>query len=113
MPVPDCPTCITGGKTFPEQALADGPKPTYSDPRVYGGPGLPVPPGQKVEVVCRYFQPNADDSVKHDGYWYLIASPPWNRHYYTVANSYLNGDRPGEPHPTKVDNGVPKCITKS
>jgi hypothetical protein len=66
-----------------------------------------------VEVVCRFFQPNADDSVKHDGWWYLISSPPWNRRYYTIANSYLNGDPPEGPYINTVDNGVPVCTTKS
>lgn len=56
---------------------------------------------------------SADASVKHDGWWYLIASSPWNRQYYTVANSYLNGDPLEGPHITTVDNGVPECTTKS
>ncbi|MBV9012055.1 MAG: hypothetical protein JO281_09680 [Pseudonocardiales bacterium] len=113
MPVPNCPTCITGGKTFTEQAGGGGSHPTFRNPLVFGGPGQSVQPGEKVEVVCRFFQPNAPPSVKHDGWWYLVASQPWNRHYYTVANSYLNGDPPEGPYITNVDNGVPECTTKS
>ncbi|MGH8349213.1 MAG: hypothetical protein ACRES5_22045, partial [Pseudomonas sp.] len=64
--------------------------------------------GQQVEVVCRFHDPNAPASVQ-PGWWYLIASSPWNRQYYTVANSYLNGDPPEGPYLTSVDNGVPVC----
>ena len=77
-----------------------------------GGLGQPVQPSEKVEVVCRFYQPNAEASVK-PGWWYLIDSPPWNRQYYTVANFYLNGDPPGGPYITNVDNRVPECTTKS
>lgn len=112
MPVPNCPTCFSGGKTFTEQAGGGSAKPTFRNPLVYGGLGPSVQPGQKVEVVCRYLQPNADASVK-PGWWYLIASQPWNRQYYTVANSYLNGDPVEGPHIANVDEGVPECTTKS
>ncbi len=111
MPVPNCPTCISGGRTFPEQADGGSAKPTYRNPLVFGGLGQFVKPGEKVEVVCRFHQPDAPPSVVHDGWWYLIASPPWNRNYYTVANSYLNGDLP--PYDNKVDNGVPVCTAGS
>jgi hypothetical protein len=113
MPVPNCPTCYLGGKTFTEVASGDGSHPTFRNPLLFGGPGPAVQPGKTVEVACRFFQPNAPPSVKHDGWWYLIASQPWNRHYYTVANSYLNGDPPEGPYITNVDNGVPECTTKS
>jgi hypothetical protein len=108
MPPPDCPTCITGGKTFTQQAGMGNSKPTFLDPRAFMGRGDPVPPGQRIEVVCRFNDPNAPSSVQ-PGWWYLIASPPWNRRYYTVANSYLNGDPPQGPHLADVDNGVPVC----
>ncbi len=108
MPPPSCPTCITGGKTFTQQAGMGTPKPTFRDPRAFKGKGQEVQPGQQIEVVCRFHDPNAPPSVK-PGWWYLIASPPWNRQYYTVANSYLNGDPVEGPHLTDVDNGVPVC----
>lgn len=114
MPVPNCLTCITGagGRTFTEQADGGSAKPTFRNPLVFGGLGRPVQPGEKIEVVCRFYQPDAPPSVKHDGWWYLIASSPWNRKYYTVANSYLNGDPPEGPYSTNVDNGVPECTAK-
>lgn len=108
MPVPDCPTCFSGGRTFTERAAHDNGKPTYRDPRFFKGPGPPVTPGQQIEVVCRFHDPDAEPSIQ-PGWWYLIASTPWNRHYYTAANSYLNGDPPQGPAVTSVDNGVPVC----
>jgi hypothetical protein len=111
MPVPNCPTCISGGKTFTEQAGGGSAKPTFRNPLVFGGLGPSVQPGKKVEVVCRFYQPNAEASVK-PGWWYLIDSPPWNRQYYIAANSYLNGDPPEGPHIIPVDNGVPECTAK-
>jgi hypothetical protein len=108
MPMPNCPTCFFGGKIFTEQAGGPAAKPTFRDPRAFAGQGQAVLPGQRVEMVCRFYQPNAPLTVK-PGWWYLIASSPWNRRYYTVANSYLNGDPPEGPHITKADNGVPEC----
>lgn len=108
MPLPTCPTCTSGGKTFPQQAGGGTPKPTFRNPLALNGKGLPVQPGQQVEVVCRFYDPHAPASVQ-PGWWYLIASPPWNRQYYTVSNSYLNGDPIEGPHITSVDDGVPVC----
>lgn len=108
MPPPTCPTCGAGGKTFTEQSSLGSPKPTYRDPRTFTGEGPSVQPGEQIEVVCRFLDPNAPASVQ-PGWWYLIASPPWNREYYTVANSYLNGDPPGGPFVTDVDTQVPVC----
>lgn len=65
-------------------------------------------PGQQVEVVCRFFDPNAPASVQ-PGWWYLVDSPPWERQYYTPASSYLNGDPPEGPYITNVDGRVPVC----
>lgn len=108
MPPPTCPTCISGGKTFTQEAGEGTPRPTFRDPRAFKGKGPSVQPGQQVEVVCRFHDPNAPASVQ-PGWWYLIASSPWNWQYYTMANSYLNGDPPEGPYLTSVDNGVPVC----
>lgn len=99
----------TGGlKTFDEQASESFPKPTFRDPRTFSGQGPPVQPGQHVKVVCRFYVPDGPLSTL-PGWWYLIDSSPWNRHYYTVANSYINGDPPEGPYITLVDSGVPVC----
>lgn len=114
MPVPNCRTCISGpgGQTFTEQADGGGEKNTFRDPRTFAGLGTPVHAGQKIEVVCRFYDPHAPPSVK-PGWWYLIASSPWKGYYYTVANSYLNGEPPEGPHIANVDPGVPECTSKS
>lgn len=108
MPLPTCAGCAPGGRTFTEQAATDTPKSTFRDPRAFKGKGPSVLPGQSVEVVCRFLDPNAPLSVQ-PGWWYLIADAPWSRHYYTVANSYLNGDPARGPHVTPVDSRVPVC----
>lgn len=108
MSPPTCTTCVLGGKTFAQQANANSPKPTYRNPLALTGVGPKVQASQKIEVVCRFYDPNAQPSVQ-PGWWYLIASSPWNRQYYTVANSYLNGDPPEGPAVTTVDLEVPVC----
>jgi len=111
MPLPNCPTCVPGGETFTEQVGGGNSKPTFRDPRGPIGRGPEVQPGQQVEVVCRFHDPNAALTVQ-PGWWYLIASLPWNWQYYTVANSYLNGDPPELPpgeSGTPVDVTVPVC----
>ncbi len=94
--------------SYSEQVNSSSPRPTFRDPRAFTGQGPSVQPGRRVEVVCRLFDPNAPASVQ-PGWWYRIASAPWNGQYYTVANSYLNGDPPEGPHLTEVDSGVPVC----
>jgi hypothetical protein len=114
MPVPNCPTCISGAGQDLHRAGGRGQYEEYlPEPARFWGLGQPVQPGEKVEVVCWFYQSNAEASVKRDGWWYLIASQPWNRQYYTVANSYLNGDPPEGPYINTVDNGVPVCTAKS
>jgi hypothetical protein len=108
MPLPTCFTCTTG-KTFPEQVSpASMGARTFRNPLAFGGEGRRVNPGQRVQAVCRYQQLDAPASVQ-PGWWYLIASSPWNRQYYSPANSYLNGDPPDGPHLINVDSGIPVC----
>jgi hypothetical protein len=108
VPLPTCFTC-TSGKTFPERVSPSsvGAR-TFRNPLIFGGEGKRVPPGQRVRVVCRYQQADPAPSVQ-DGWWYLLASSPWNRQYYSPASSYLNGDPPGGPYLTIVNNGIPVC----
>lgn len=101
---------ITTGvlKTYDEQAGGSISRPTFREPRTLTGQGPRVQSGQQVKVVCRLYVPAGPISTR-PGWWYLIDSSPWNRHYYTVANSYLNGDAPGGPYFTMVDSRVPVC----
>ena len=107
---PTCPTCGPGGETFTQQVHTSNPAgtTTFQDPLGFGGQGPRVLPSQRVEVVCRFHDPNAPATVR-PGWWYLIASPPWNREYWTPANSYLNRDPLEEPPPTDVNEDVPVC----
>ena len=64
--------------------------------------------GQAVQVSCKVYDvtmPSADP----DGYWYRIASSPWNNRYYAVANTFTNGDPLGSPGSTHTDFRVPDC----
>lgn len=99
------PVLLTYVEQLPEHG---GQRPTFRDPRMLKGQGPSIQPGQQVEVVCRFHVPNGSPSTQ-PGWWYLIASSPWNQEYYTVANSYLNGDAPEGPHITEVDSSVPIC----
>lgn len=107
MPLPTCATC-TSGKTFQEEANAGAGATTFRDPRTFRGRGPRVERLQKVQVVCRFHDPAAPASVQ-PGWWYLLASPPWNRQYYSPANSFLNGDPVEGPHITNVNSGIPEC----
>ncbi|MGH3874905.1 MAG: hypothetical protein ACRDSR_25955 [Pseudonocardiaceae bacterium] len=110
MPQPTCDTCVPGGQTFTQQVHTSNPAGTnaFRDPRGFGGQGRRVLPSQQIEVVCRFFDPNAPITVQ-PGWWYLVDSPPWNREYCTPANSYLNGDPAEVPYKTDVDERVPVC----
>ena len=81
---------------------------TFSDPHSASGPGSKIAPGQYVLVSCKLYDPSIA-SIKPGGYWYRIASKPWNNKYYAAANTFLNGDPWGGPytHPTDLD--VPNC----
>lgn len=46
-------------------------------------------------------------SAAPDGYWYRIASPPWNDQYYAVDNTFGNGVELGSPYTHNTDFQVP------
>jgi hypothetical protein len=72
------------------------------------GPGQPLEFQESVLVSCKVRNTTLP-SVMPDGYWYRIASMPWDNHYYAVANTFLNGDRPGGPYTHNTDWTVPNC----
>ena len=99
-----------GSKPFKETA-GEGGASTYANPHTLSEPGEPVEPGQAVQVTCRVYSPEPP-SVKPDGYWYRLASPPWDGQYYAPANSFWNGDIPGHPPYThNTDRRVPECTS--
>jgi len=72
------------------------------------GIGPRVAPGQWVDVACKVHDPFIQ-SVNPDGYWYRLASNPWNSQYYTPANTFLNGDPIAGPFKYPTDWNVPDC----
>lgn len=91
-----------------EQAFNKKGVPTYKDPTGISDPGMKIPFGQLVNVSCKLLDPSID-SVKPDGYWYKIASAPWNDEYYAPANTFLNGDPQDGPYLHNTDYDVPDC----
>jgi hypothetical protein len=81
---------------------------TFSDPHNASGKGPEITPGKHVFVSCKLNDPSIA-SVNPGGYWYRIASAPWNNHYYAAANTFLNGDPWGGPYTHPTDLGVNNC----
>jgi hypothetical protein len=62
-----------------------------------------------VEVSCRLYAPEIE-SVEPGGFWYRVASPPWNDTLYAPANTFWNGQTPGGPgEEVDTDLAVPLC----
>jgi len=81
---------------------------TFGNPFNASGLGPRIEPAQWVEVSCRVFAPQIVSS-NPDGWWYRIASPPWNDGYYSPANTFMNGDPWGGPYTHNTDWAVPEC----
>ncbi|NEK86988.1 hypothetical protein GCU60_14685 [Blastococcus saxobsidens] len=80
---------------------------TFSDPRTLQGQAQKIPPDTTVQVRCRYYAPSIP-SVMPDGFWYLVDSGEWAGRW-SPANSFMNGDVPGEPTLHNTDFDVPVC----
>jgi len=62
----------------------------------------------QVRVLCRIYDP-AIKSANPDGWWYKIDTGEWHN-YYAVANTFWNGDIPGQkPYTHNTDWAVPVC----
>lgn len=94
-------------QTYSEQAGTVGAR-TFSKPAgAIEGPRVSA--NQHLLVSCKVYDPEPE-SVRPDGYWYRLASTPWNGRYYAPANSFWNGDLPGKkPYTHNTDFGVPNC----
>jgi hypothetical protein len=55
------------------------------------GPRIGYGQANAVQVSCKVLD-GTIASVNPDGYWYRIASSPWNNTYYAPANVFNNGD---------------------
>jgi hypothetical protein len=82
---------------------------TFLNPYNASGMGQKIQPYQWVQVACKLYAPQIVSS-NPDGYWYRISSPPWSNAYYAVANTFWNGDVPGQkPYVHNTDWAVPNC----
>jgi surface antigen len=81
---------------------------TFSDPTTATGQGAFIGAGQQVQVACKVYAPQIA-SVNPDGFWYRIASSPWNGGYYAPANTFMNGDPWTGPYTHNTDFSVPTC----
>jgi hypothetical protein len=95
-------------QTWSEQETPNHPVNTFTDYHNASGLGPAIAAGQWVEVSCKVYDPTIA-SVNPDGYWYRIASSPWNNAYYSPANTFMNGDPYGGPYTHNTDFAVPNC----
>jgi hypothetical protein len=110
VPAPTQPTPIEPSppQTFSEQETPNHPVNTFTDYDNASGEGTPVAAGEWVQVSCKVYDPTIA-SVNPDGYWYRIASSPWNDAFYSPANTFMNGDPYGGPYTHNTDFNVPDC----
>lgn len=80
---------------------------TYAEPYKETGAGLDIPKNQVVLVSCKVYWPHPE-SVSEDGYWYRIETEPW-KGTFSPANSYWNGDKPGEKPTHSTNFRVKDC----
>lgn len=108
-PPPSAPVpAPTTPRTWPAQQGSRGVN-TFLNPYNASGMGARIAPYQWVEVYCKVHAPQIV-SANPDGYWYRIASPPWNGSYYSPANTFWNGDVPGRtPYTHNTDFSIPDC----
>jgi hypothetical protein len=95
-------------QTWSEQETPNHPVNTFLNYHNASGVGPAVAAGQWVQVSCKVYDPYIQ-SVNPDGYWYRIASSPWNNAYYSPANTFMNGDPYGGPYTHNTDFAVPNC----
>lgn len=101
-------TLVKTGKTWTEQE-ADIGADSFADPHNASGPGPHLDAKTYVQVSCKVYAPQIA-SATPDGYWYRIASAPWSDKYYVAANTFWNGDVPGQrPYTHFTDMNVPNC----
>jgi hypothetical protein len=106
-PTPPPPPSPTPPQTVTEQSGSNG-SPTLADPFHASGLGPKIEPMATVEVICRVYAPSIK-SAKPDGWWYKIGGT-WKGQYYAVANTFWNGDTPGQkPYTHNTDWNVPEC----
>jgi hypothetical protein len=99
---------VQNPQTWAEQETPNHPVNTFTNYHNASGQGPAIAAGQWVQVSCKVYDPTIR-SVNPDGYWYRIASSPWNNAYYSPANTFMNGDPYGGPYTHNTDFNVPNC----
>ncbi|MGA7965562.1 MAG: hypothetical protein WCB49_06710 [Gammaproteobacteria bacterium] len=107
-PAPSPPPPPPAPRTWAEQETPNHPVNTFRNYHNASGMGQPIAAGKWVQVSCKVHDPTIV-SVNPDGYWYRIASSPWNNAYYSPANTFMNGDPYGGPYTHNTDFSVPNC----
>ncbi|WP_445152669.1 hypothetical protein [Baekduia sp. Peel2402] len=120
-PLPSTPTPAPSPAPAPAPAPEPTPAPvwneqqgslganTFTNPYNASGMGAKIPAMAWVAVSCKVYAPQIA-SANPDGYWYRVSSPPWSNAYYAVANTFWNGDIPGQrPYTHNTDWAVPNC----
>jgi hypothetical protein len=92
---------------YSEQAGSFG-APTFADPYNAAEEGPRIAAMGHVEVLCRVFAPQIE-STEPDGYWYRLASEPFDGRFYAAANVFWNGQSPGVGETINTDLAVPIC----
>jgi hypothetical protein len=95
-------------QVWSEQESPNHPVNTFANYHNASVQGQAIAAGQWVEVSCKVYDPTIG-TVNPDGYWYRIASAPWNNTYYAPANTFMNGDPPGGPYAHNTDMAVQNC----
>lgn len=102
------PTPVPQQQTWTEQEGDLGAN-SFANPHNASGVGPHLDAMTYVQVSCKLYDPYIA-SVNPDGYWYRIASANWNNNYYVAANTFWNGDIPGQkPYTHNTDWNVPNC----
>ena len=83
--------------------------PTFADTKAIRPGHRTVAYLEVVEVSCKVYDTPIGSALP-GGYWYRLSGTPWNNAYYAVANTFANGDTPGDPHgTTDFDPSGPDC----
>jgi hypothetical protein len=107
-PAPTIPPTPTEPRTWSEQETPNHPVNTFLNYHNASGMGPAIGSGQWVQVSCKVHD-GTIPSVNPDGYWYRIASSPWNNAYFAPANTFMNGDPYGGPYTHNTDFAVADC----
>lgn len=98
---------VAADTTYAEQVGHYGVN-TFQNYHNASGVGQHIDAFTTVQVSCKVLD-TFIQSANPDGYWYRIASSPWNNEYYSPANTFYNGDPIGGPYTHNTDFAVPDC----